>query len=177
MKKDSSEYDYVICGGGCAGLSLGMRLADPLFADKNVLIIDREQKTENDKTWCFWEEHDADEHYEDIISNVWNNIIISDQTRRLKKSLSPLQYKRVQSIHFYEKAMSLINSAPHIQMVCENILEIKDHKNKVEVITQGATYRGKLCFSSIPRTERDSKEYMLKQAFFRMDYTICIFCL
>ena len=29
------------------------------FADKKILLIDKEPKTKNDRTWCFWEKQDG----------------------------------------------------------------------------------------------------------------------
>ena len=46
-------YDYIIVGAG-AGLSLADRLCDPAFAGLNILVIDKEIKTGNDRTWCSW---------------------------------------------------------------------------------------------------------------------------
>ncbi len=47
--------DYIIAGGGMAGLSLAYYLNESRsLRDKKVLIIDRDAKTANDHTWCFW---------------------------------------------------------------------------------------------------------------------------
>jgi len=49
-------YDYIIAGGGCAGLSLVMRmLKEPQLSTKKILIIDKDSKQLNDRTWCYWE--------------------------------------------------------------------------------------------------------------------------
>ena len=43
-------------GAGCASLSLLMRMIrSGKFTDKKILLIDKEQKNKNDRTWCFWE--------------------------------------------------------------------------------------------------------------------------
>jgi len=42
-------YDYIIAGGGCAGLSLVMRmLKEPQLSTKKILIIDKDSKQLND---------------------------------------------------------------------------------------------------------------------------------
>jgi glycine/D-amino acid oxidase-like deaminating enzyme len=54
MRKDS--FDYIIAGGGLAGLSLAFYLNESEhLRGKKVLIIDRDAKRRNDRTWCFWE--------------------------------------------------------------------------------------------------------------------------
>ncbi|MDE3214215.1 MAG: lycopene cyclase, partial [Bacteroidota bacterium] len=65
------QYDYIFLGTGCASLSLLMRMrAHEAFRDKKILLIDREPKIHNDRTWCFWEEGDG--FFEDIVYKKWD---------------------------------------------------------------------------------------------------------
>ena len=55
MKIDE-KFDYIICGGGATGLLLSHSLiSDNFFNNKSVLIIEKEPKIENDKTFSFWD--------------------------------------------------------------------------------------------------------------------------
>ena len=50
------EYDYIIAGTGCAGLSLAVHMIQSgRFGNKKILLVDRDEKQKNDRTWCFWE--------------------------------------------------------------------------------------------------------------------------
>jgi hypothetical protein len=52
----SIQYDYIIAGAGCAGLSLAVHMIHSgKFPDKKILFIDKHPKKFNDRTWCFWE--------------------------------------------------------------------------------------------------------------------------
>ena len=52
----TTVYDYVIIGAGAAGLHIALAMCDESwFADKKILILDRDNKNNNDKTWCYWE--------------------------------------------------------------------------------------------------------------------------
>ena len=73
MKKDSIQYDYIICGAGCAGLSLSMHLSDTLFRHKKILILDKDEKTSNDRTWCFWENGKGE--WDDLLHKSWDKIV------------------------------------------------------------------------------------------------------
>ncbi|MEN9600195.1 MAG: hypothetical protein RL596_2516, partial [Bacteroidota bacterium] len=67
------NYDYIITGGGCAGLSLLFRFhTDPFFKDKKILVIEITQKNQNDRTWCFWENGNG--LFEEIVYHKWDNI-------------------------------------------------------------------------------------------------------
>ena len=36
------------------------------FSDKKILLIDKEPKTKNDRTWCFWEKGNG--FFENIVA-------------------------------------------------------------------------------------------------------------
>jgi len=49
-------YDYIIIGAGAAGLMLADTMGkDAFFAEKSILLLDKDTKETNDRTWCFWE--------------------------------------------------------------------------------------------------------------------------
>lgn len=53
------KYDYIIAGGGLAGLSLAYYMNQTVLREKSILIIDQDTKTKNDRTWCFWEKRSS----------------------------------------------------------------------------------------------------------------------
>ena len=51
-----STYDYIIVGAGASGLLLADALgSDSFFSKKSILLLDKSDKSQNDRTWCFWE--------------------------------------------------------------------------------------------------------------------------
>ena len=49
------EFDYIIIGGGCAGLSLAYELEiKGKLNDKTLAIIEPRKEYKRDKTWSFW---------------------------------------------------------------------------------------------------------------------------
>jgi lycopene beta-cyclase len=65
IMENQNHYDYIICGGGASGLILAQMFGnDPYFENKQVLILEKEIKNQNDRTWCFWEAKNS----------VWNPI-------------------------------------------------------------------------------------------------------
>jgi len=49
------KYDFIIAGAGCSGLSLLYKiLQTPSLQNKSILVIDKDQKKNNDITLCFW---------------------------------------------------------------------------------------------------------------------------
>jgi 2-polyprenyl-6-methoxyphenol hydroxylase-like FAD-dependent oxidoreductase len=44
------KYDFIIVGGGVAGLTLAYQLVHSPLADRSILIVDRVTKNKNDRT-------------------------------------------------------------------------------------------------------------------------------
>ena len=53
------EFDYIIIGGGCAGLSLAYELEiNNKLKEKTLAIIETRDHYKRDKTWSFWKVFD-----------------------------------------------------------------------------------------------------------------------
>ena len=70
------EFDYIIIGGGCAGLSLAYELEiSNKLKEKKLAIIETREEYKRDKTWSFWKifEH----NFQDCVIKSWNNFTIN----------------------------------------------------------------------------------------------------
>ena len=111
----SNSYDYIICGAGCAGLSLVMRMIrSGKFDDKKILLLDKEPKTKNDRTWCFWEKEDG--FFEEVVYRKWDSIsFLSNQYSSLM-NIAPYKYKMIRGIDFYQYCFMEIAKHPNIEV-------------------------------------------------------------
>ena len=70
------EFDYIIIGGGCAGLSLAYELdLNSKLKDKTLAIIEPRDEYKRDKTWSFWKV--SPHNFEDCIIKSWDNFTIN----------------------------------------------------------------------------------------------------
>jgi hypothetical protein len=69
---EMNSYDYIIAGAGCAGLSLAYHISKSSLQNKSILLIDKASKTENDRTWCFWEKEPN--LFENIVYRKWRKV-------------------------------------------------------------------------------------------------------
>ncbi len=93
----SSHYDYIIAGGGMAGLSLAYYLNQSRLRTKKILVIDREQKNKNDRTWCFWEKGES--AFESIVHRHWQKVWFHGTNFSEWLNISPYQYKMIRGEH------------------------------------------------------------------------------
>jgi len=116
----SNSYDYIICGAGCAGLSLVMRMIrSGKFNDKKILLLDKERKTKNDRTWCFWEKDMG--FFEEVVYRKWDSISFLSNGYSSLMNIAPYQYKMIRGIDFYEYCFREIAEQSNIEVVYGDI--------------------------------------------------------
>ena len=116
------EFDYIIIGGGCAGLSLAYELEiHEKFKNKTLAIIEPRNDYIRDKTWSFWKV--AAHNFEDCVKHSWSNfsINIPNQTKYVQCDNSP--YQSIDSGLFYEKIINTLKKNANINFF-KNINEI-----------------------------------------------------
>jgi len=118
------EYDYIIIGAGCAGLSLLMRIMDnDPGHTKKILLMDKSKKDTNDRTWCFWEKGSG--YFEPIVSKQWDRLIFRNKDFSKTLDTGTYQYKMIRAVDFYNYCFERINKAPNIDMVYSTVEEIR----------------------------------------------------
>jgi lycopene beta-cyclase len=142
------HYHYIITGAGLAGSSLLMRMMrEPFFGDKKILVIDQSPKTQNDRTWCFWEKEP--DIFESIIHHRWEKIEFFSNSYADTLNISPYQYKMIQGIDLYTFVKEESNKHPNIEWKYETIQSIKNIDRKAVVETSSNTFTADYIFNSI----------------------------
>lgn len=161
----SVTYDYIIAGMGCAGLSLAVHLSQAgLTKDKKILLIDRSEKKENDRTWCFWETTES--IFEPIVHRSWNQAwFYGNEGYKSLLTLDPYQYKMIRGLDFYTYCLSIIAQDPAFDLRYEHIRGIRSEMGNAYCITGQRMYKAKHLFNSIsfeePVKQKD-KHYLLQ---------------
>ncbi len=121
------EFDFVIIGGGCAGLSLAYELeTHDKLSNKTLAIIENRNEYKRDKTWSFWKVFDH--NFEDCVIKKWNSFTIntSQDTHELNSSEFP--YQSIDSGKFYKKINSTLSNNSNISFF-RNLSEINTDKS------------------------------------------------
>ena len=129
-----AHYDYIILGAGAAGLMLARAMSeDSWFQSKSILIIDKEVKNKNDRTWCFWEEGQG--AYDHIVAKKWDYIYFNSHAEDHRLLITPFTYKMIRGIDFYSDHLQAIKKAPHIEFLQAEVSSIVEKANLVLVHT------------------------------------------
>ena len=141
------RYDYIVTGGGAAGRSLVCQLLKSPLKDKRILLIDRESKGENDRTWCFWEKETG--FFEDIVFHSWDKLWVNTHQFGKLLSIAPYSYKMIRGIDFYEYTDTLIDQHPNVERLYGPVESITPKASEVQVTVNGQQFCSDWCFNSI----------------------------
>tara|TARA_Y100000741_G_scaffold363792_2_gene352888 strand:+ start:262 stop:1329 length:1068 start_codon:yes stop_codon:yes gene_type:complete len=136
------DFDYIIIGGGCAGLSLAYELQIHKKLDnKSLAIIEPRVEYKKDRTWSFWKV--SSHSFNDCVEKSWENfsINIASETNFLKCDGYP--YQSINSGLFYKKINNKLKENKNI----------KFFKNISEVNTENS-----FIFNSVPSLKNKNME-------------------
>lgn len=166
----NQEYDYIIAGAGLAGLSLAIRLAEPAYRHKKVLLIDKSSKKENDRTWSFWMK-ESDRRYASIYLKSWSRLRFQASGVDKIFETSPYAYHTIRGIDFYRHAFDIIGEAQHITFLQGDVDAIGSDDDGVWVSTGGRTISAAYVFDSIVRKFPEGDKLFVWQHFMGWEIT------
>ncbi len=150
-----AHYDFILSGGGLAGLSLAYHLINSPLRDRSILIVDKDAKQQNDRTWCFWEEQPT--LFDEIAYRVWQRLrFVSDDFTR-DYDLAPYRYQMIRGIDFYDFTREKLSKCANVTFVRGNIDRVEDGTDRAQVIVDGRPFSGSWVFdSTLPPSLRGS---------------------
>ncbi|GAA4400379.1 lycopene cyclase family protein [Nibrella viscosa] len=143
------RYDFIIAGGGMAGLSLAYYLNQSVLRNKSILIIDKAEKKTNDRTWCFWERGERNP-FEAIVYRKWQVVDFYEPTFSAQLHLGDYWYKMIRGIDFYTFVLTDLLQNPNIEFVAQTIHRITNTPQGAFVIAgdEATTYIADYVFDS-----------------------------
>jgi len=116
------DFDYIIIGGGCSGLSLAYELQiHKKLENKTLAIIEPRPEYKKDKTWSFWKV--SDHNFDDCTKKNWKNFSINIPNNTNHLECNDYPYQSIDSGLFYEKINNRLKKNNNISFF-KNLNEI-----------------------------------------------------
>jgi lycopene beta-cyclase len=161
------QYDYIFSGAGLSALMTVYKMTvSGKFHDKSILLIDKDAKKTNDRTWCFWENKPG--NWETIVNKKWDSALFANETFKRNLDLFPYQYKTIRGLDFYNLVFDTLSEQKNITFVNEKVKGFEENSNEVLVQTETKTYSCGQLFNSIlnlHEVETQTDYPLLKQHF------------
>lgn len=137
--KSSPEYDLIIIGGGCSGLSLAASLCKLASKPEDLpltLIIEPRSEYTNDRSWCFWDSTDQADGT--LISKSWSTWEFSTNScTRRHTSESGWKYHYISAIKFYNHVEKQISYNPKVTLLKNScVTEVCPVEDYIEIYLQ-----------------------------------------
>ena len=139
------EFDIVIIGGGCSGLSLAYQLEiNSKLKGRSLAIIDNRDRYFRDKTWSFWKVNQHD--FEDCVIKSWKQFSVNSKDGTLYKDCNKYPYQSIDSGLFYDKILNKLKQNKNIHFF----------KSKNEINTNSS-----IVFNSVPEISKTDDKLSL----------------
>jgi lycopene beta-cyclase len=144
-----THYDFVIVGGGLAGLSLACRLAEtPAFAPRSILIIEQDSKTRNDRTFSFWSSTPGP--FDAAICHSWDRLRVAGPVGAQDLALGDYRYHTIRGLDFYRHAQQRLTQHANVEFRHGHVQRIEDGPDAATVMVDGEALTAAWVFDSRP---------------------------
>lgn len=101
-----TDLDLVVLGGGCAGLSVALRLADQPGRCRRVAVLESRPVYTNDRSWCFWRL--GPHRYEALVARSWSRVAVRSLSGAVQVDCARTPYQLLEAGTFYDHAVRAI---------------------------------------------------------------------
>jgi len=161
------KYDYIFAGVGLASLLILQEMMQSnLLRDKNVLLLEPNDKNSNDRTWCFWEQDKGE--WDDLITKKWNSALFVNHKQTTNCISKGDSYKMIESASFYSSIIERLNKYENVVWKKEKVLYFEENPDRVEVTSENEVYTGAILFNNafdFQKLKSDKKYPLLQQHF------------
>jgi lycopene beta-cyclase len=145
----TNYYDFVLAGGGLAGLSLACRLAEIAdFERCSILIVEQDAKERNDRTFSFWS--GAPGPFDAAICHSWDRLRVAGPDGTRDMDLGAYRYHTIRGSDFYRHARLRLAQHANVTFLRGHVERIVDGPDAATVLVDGQAITAAWVFDSRP---------------------------
>ncbi len=139
------RFDFIFAGWGLSGMSLLLEMSNyPSFREKRVLILDREEKRGNDRTWSFWSR--SLYGLEEVVYKSWDRVGVIDPSGEvINLRMGDYQYRTIRSEDYYAHVWEQVTLMDNVTFRVDEIVSVAAEG---VVIGKEGEYEGNMVFNS-----------------------------
>ena len=108
----NNNYDYIIIGAGCAGLSLAYRLVNTKY--KVCILESNEIINKKNKIWSFWDTYKTP--FNHLVKKKWTELLIKNNYKEIKINCDNYNYQSIDSHDFNNYILDKIKKSNNIEI-------------------------------------------------------------
>lgn len=163
-----TDFDYIFAGGGLAALSLAWRIAHSSLPERSILIVDRDEKLRDDRTFSFWSDRPGP--FDPAVCRAWDRLSFQAPGFERTIDLGQYRYLTIRGIDFYRLVRDDLAAHPQVAFLHAPIDQLYEINDRPVISAGGLQYSGRWAFDSRFQTAklaRQSHNYHYLQMAFR----------
>ncbi len=149
------DTDLLFAGGGLSGLSLAWHIETAMPGRYRMIIVDREARVGDDRTWCFWEKGEGP--FQAAVIKQWDRLKVLGPDWERILDIPPYAYRMIRSSAFYALVREGLAAAPGIQFLTADILGLESEKDSAVLRSSIGNLRGRWLFNSALRPDSPAR--------------------
>lgn len=161
-----TTVDLIIIGGGCAGLSLAMRLAQLKSDAPTTLVLENRSAYHNDRTWCFW--RDPELAFETMVQHQWTKIRVRSPNEVTVLDCQAAPYQLLPSHIFYREAEATLAASSKMRLLKQATVLGQPQKNADgwSVPTDRGNFQARMIVDTRPDPHLKASDTQMWQSFY-----------
>lgn len=159
-----NNFDFIIIGAGCSGLSLLYEMnKSNILKNKTCAVFDKRKQFSKDKIWSYW---NVFEHsFSDCVLDKWDKVIVKGN-EEIILDCKDFAYQSVDSEKFYNKILKNISDNKNIKLFLDHSVdEISEENDQIIIKSKNELFKANLVFDSSLKIN-NSKESKIYQHFY-----------
>jgi lycopene beta-cyclase len=140
------HYNFIIAGGGLAGLSLALHLIDSPLRDRSILIVDHADKARNDRTWSYWSNRPT--RFDGLACRTWDRLHLAGLAGEMRVPLQRYRYRTIRGGDFYQYARQTLSRLPNVTWQRGTVEAVEEGGNSGQVLLDRQVVTGDWIFDS-----------------------------
>ena len=128
-------YDFVIAGGGLAGLSLACHIVRSPLCGASMLIVDRNAAAIMGRSWSYWTQQPTP--FDPIVAHAWNALHIAGPAGEKTLNLPGWRYELVRGADLATFARHELGLHAHVDFQQGSIERVEDGAQGAHVFVDG----------------------------------------
>jgi lycopene beta-cyclase len=139
-------YDFVIAGGGLAGLSLACQMVRSPLCGASILIVDRQPAGSRDRLWSYWTAEPT--IFDPIVEHAWRRLHIGSQAYSKTLDLDGCRYELIRGAELDRFARRELALHANVDFCQGEVQKIEDGPRGAAVTIGGQAVRAGWVFDS-----------------------------
>jgi lycopene beta-cyclase len=167
------DYDFILAGGGAAGLSLALRLLNSPLKERSILIVDQDSKDCDDRTFGYWTRRGTP--FDHVAGHSWERLRFAGETTDGRgfstvTKLGDYRYHMLRGLDLYRYARREISAHSNVDFLLGRVSAVQDGPEWALVRVGERRYAAQWVFDSISppaRQDVDSRRYHYLRLLFK----------